>query len=634
MKKTIILFLFFAISAKEIKAQFSVSIISSGLFYSTPTPFQYQTTAIGFNHFLSKTGDYWYLSWYGGGLPGGVTHRVYSCSATPPCSALWQKNGAAGYPWVAGGAYETINISSTSTLPIYTCSTEPTSWLTGGNTALSCDFIGTLNPESFKIKTDNIERARILASGEMGIGTTTPTAQLEVTSVPTLGSTAIKGFGKSTGIYGEATDQTVGQTEASIIAGNKDAIGVFGKATYVTDSGNGTTIGVAGSATAITPYNNLGVYGEAKNANGYNTGVVGVAGEFPVPSSTPGIYNSGVHGRVYENNTAQWNRAFYGIAPILPKHYAGYFEGKVAIVDGTEGTNKILTSDAAGLASWTDPATLPSLGLGDWHTTGNTGVLATDYIGTGAGETNPFVLKTNATEVARITSAGLTGFGTTNPIHKLQVHDGALMLSGNVAGFGGPQLLFTDDATTHPNGKWAIEYIKPIAGSGPGTRPSMGGLNFWKPWNAANPAGLAYNYTLFLKDDGKVGMGVTDEHGDANFCATALPNGYRLYVNGGILTTKVKVANYCSGAWADYVFAKDYKLKSLSEVETFIKANKHLPNIPSGDEIEKEGLDLGDMQAKQMEKIEELTLYMIEMKKEIDSLKKQNESLQGIISKN
>jgi hypothetical protein len=162
----------------------------------------------------------------------------------------------------------------------------------------------------------------------------------------------------------------------------------------------------------------------------------------------------------------------------------------------------------------------------------------------------------------------------------------------------------------------------------------MGGLNFWTPFNPIGPSGTAGNYSLFLKDDGKIGMGATDDSSDANFCASALPNGYRLYVNGGILTTKVKVANYCSTSWADYVFANDYNLKPLSEVESFIKENKHLPNIPSATELEKEGLDLGIMQSLQMAKIEELTLYMIEMKKEIETLKTQNESLKTQMSKN
>ena len=108
-----------------------------------------------------------------------------------------------------------------------------------------------------------------------------------------------------------------------------------------------------------------------------------------------------------------------------------------------------------------------------------------------------------------------------------------------------------------------------------------------------------------------------------------LASGYKLYVQEGILTEKIKVALASSAAWADYVFANDYKLKPLTEVELFIKANKHLPNMPSAVELEKDGLDLGQMQAKQMEKIEELTLYLIEMKKEIDVLKQQNHLLKS-----
>lgn len=73
--------------------------------------------------------------------------------------------------------------------------------------------------------------------------------------------------------------------------------------------------------------------------------------------------------------------------------------------------------------------------------------------------------------------------------------------------------------------------------------------------------------------------------------------------------------------WADYVFDEKYLLPSLESVEQHIKANKHLPGIPSAATIEKEGLNVGKVQAKMMEKIEELTLYVIELKKEIDLLK-------------
>ncbi len=92
---------------------------------------------------------------------------------------------------------------------------------------------------------------------------------------------------------------------------------------------------------------------------------------------------------------------------------------------------------------------------------------------------------------------------------------------------------------------------------------------------------------------------------------------YKLSVNGNIRSKEVVVET----GWADYVFDKKYKLKSLEEVEKFIEQNKHLPGIPSAEEIEKNGLQLGDTQKRMMEKIEELILYTIALKKEIDILK-------------
>jgi hypothetical protein len=72
----------------------------------------------------------------------------------------------------------------------------------------------------------------------------------------------------------------------------------------------------------------------------------------------------------------------------------------------------------------------------------------------------------------------------------------------------------------------------------------------------------------------------------------------------------------------DYVFKKEYELMSLDNLESYIKKNHHLPNVPSAIEIEKDGASLGEMSKIQMEKIEELTLYVIELKKEIESIKK------------
>jgi trimeric autotransporter adhesin len=102
-----------------------------------------------------------------------------------------------------------------------------------------------------------------------------------------------------------------------------------------------------------------------------------------------------------------------------------------------------------------------------------------------------------------------------------------------------------------------------------------------------------------------------------------LPTGYKLYVADGILAEKVKVALKSGVNWADYVFAKNYNLMPLQEVETFVNKNKHLPGVQSAEELIKDGgIDVNKMFAKQMEKIEELTLYIIEQNKKLEALEK------------
>ena len=128
---------------------------------------------------------------------------------------------------------------------------------------------------------------------------------------------------------------------------------------------------------------------------------------------------------------------------------------------------------------------------------------------------------------------------------------------------------------------------------------------------------------MFILKTGEVGIGA-----QTDFTMGFPVVGYGLYVSKGILANKIKCAVPGSANWADHVFAPHYRLKSLGEVEAYIKANKHLPGIPSAEEVVKEGVDMVDMTAKLLEKIEELTLYMIEMKKENDRLRQGNESLQ------
>jgi len=88
----------------------------------------------------------------------------------------------------------------------------------------------------------------------------------------------------------------------------------------------------------------------------------------------------------------------------------------------------------------------------------------------------------------------------------------------------------------------------------------------------------------------------------------------------GTLYAKAVEVTLSSSVWPDYVFKSDYKLKSLSEVESYVKENSHLPGVPSAAEVEK-GLDLAKMNAALLEKVEELYLHSIEQEKDIDALK-------------
>jgi cytoskeletal protein CcmA (bactofilin family) len=99
--------------------------------------------------------------------------------------------------------------------------------------------------------------------------------------------------------------------------------------------------------------------------------------------------------------------------------------------------------------------------------------------------------------------------------------------------------------------------------------------------------------------------------------------GYRLFVEGGILTDEVLVRT----GWADYVFASTYQLPTLEEVKAHILKEGHLPNVPSAQEVESNGLKLADMTVNQQEKIEELFLYLIDLNDEVKTLKAENESL-------
>ena len=106
---------------------------------------------------------------------------------------------------------------------------------------------------------------------------------------------------------------------------------------------------------------------------------------------------------------------------------------------------------------------------------------------------------------------------------------------------------------------------------------------------------------------------------------TDLASGYELSVAGKIAATDILLEPQSS--WPDYVFEEDYELMPLDEVEAAINKNGHLPGIPSAAEIKEDGLEVGAMQVNMMEKIEELTLHLIEMNKKLKAQEAEIKSL-------
>ena len=194
---------------------------------------------------------------------------------------------------------------------------------------------------------------------------------------------------------------------------------------------------------------------------------------------------------------------------------------------------------------------------------------------------------------------GNVGIGTKQPLQKLDIRGNILLDAG------GNATIFTGTGTSELN-RYLNLLNSPNKTSASGLK--AGGVLVSDSYAYANPG----KNDLIVK--GNVGIG------------TASTFGYKLAVNGAIGAKEVKVET--TSPWPDYVFEPTYQLTPLTKVAQFITENKHLPEVPSAKEVATNGINLGEMDATLLRKIEELTLYLIEVNKEQAAQKARMEKLE------
>jgi trimeric autotransporter adhesin len=445
---------------------------------------------------------------------------------------------------------------------LFTFFTYAQSWNLVGNTnATATSFIGTTNAQNLVFKINNVERLRISNIGRfLSTGLTTSLF-----------------FGSNSGNESSTGVDNVGIGNNSLLSNttgyNNTVVGAFALKLNTVGRDN-TAIGVK-SALSTTGISNVAVGSHSMmyNSTGnYNT----IIGTLAMHYNSTGAENTSLGyfsmqtNTLGSNNTIIGNRADVGAnnlnnaTAIGDKAYVA--QSNSLVLGSINGVNGATTNTNVGIGT-----TAPSAQL---HTTGT--------VKFGGLPLNATPLRVIVSDIdGNIAYKDASTFGSTVDGSETKVNAGANV---TVLGTGTQASPYIISATvpTIPAAQWVASSI----GAG----------------NIVNT------------NAGAVVIGST---------VTTLPTGYKLYVADGILAEKVKVALKSGANWADYVFDKTYKLASLSEVESFIQKNKHLPGVPSAQELVKDGgIDMNQMFAKQMEKIEELTLYIIEQNKKIEKLEK------------
>ncbi len=499
-------------------------------------------------------------------------------------------------------------------------------WRLTGNSGTdpTIHFVGTTDRQSLAIRTNNLERIRVTLGGWVGVGIKDPLARLHVTALAREHGLMIGHAGQASpdlivdadgnaGIniadpnarfvirndfFGQrplfsvlAGDQTpfhmssagsvtidpVGAGVALRVKASNDTSGGATpvpfhvtaahdeNAIYVTRDGN-VGIGVAGEGIN----DRLRIRGEENDGTSASLRIVSGANQQTM--LLDGNEIDGLNSGLFLNNNSAEDVVLatgggnVGIGDSTPAN-------KLSVVDANHQI-AVIDSDN-GNKTWTLTSHQATDGIGFWEN----------------GSEGRFL----------VTAGGRVGIGTTDPNHELVVQ-------GN-----DPAMQIRDDTTDNSANAARLELLERSGGN------FDGGAFLW--WN-----GESNKLLVGTKLDGaNTNVLVIDRATSSVGIGTQTPGDYRLAVNGPVRAKEIVVET----GWSDFVFEPDYNLLPLDQVEAHIKEHGHLPDIPSALEVAEHGVKVGEMESKLLQKIEELTLHMIEMNKRVAVLEEENARLRG-----
>lgn len=511
-------------------------------------------------------------------------------------------------------------------------------WSINGNTITASNFMGTNNNMPIKFKVNNapfgiLDNAN---NGNVGIGQNTLVSNNSGVNLVALGSGSLAA--NTTGNGNTAAGWNA--LNANTTGGNNVAIGIENLRNNTTGSYN-TSVGayalkdniggienIAVGANSLR-YNSSGRTNTAVGTNALNLNASGgfntAIGSNSLRNNTTANYNTAVGNSAMQNTSTGFANASLGSSS-MQNNTSGSFNtsfgnsslfnntsgssntaiGTSALYNATNnsnvavgnnsgydlanGSNNTFMGDSSGLGLTTGSNNLilgakATSGNGSYNTVlGANASIAPNKVNSTAIGYNAYCASSNAIVLG---SGAYVGIGSSKPIVNLDV-EGEVLARKRVT-LGGYQ----KDPTTTPT--WSIDNYTNM-------------FRVFRQDNIYTPGFTHFSIT----NDGRVLIGTLD---------TTRAIDYKLVVNGKAICNELRVQN--TSNWPDFVFDESYSLMPISKLSNYLKINKHLPNIPSAKEVEtNQNVDVGEMQKMLLQKIEELTLYIINLEDRLQKIEK------------